>query len=59
MLKNKKGIVFGIANNHSIAWGISRELAKNNAVENLENSEGWNLKSYIEIQEVDPEIVIP
>ncbi len=31
MLKNKKGIVFGIANNHSIAWGISKELSKNNA----------------------------
>ena len=31
MLKNKKGIVFGIANNHSIAWGISKELANNNA----------------------------
>tara|TARA_B100001057_G_scaffold183032_1_gene183693 strand:+ start:5533 stop:6306 length:774 start_codon:yes stop_codon:yes gene_type:complete len=31
MLKNKKGIVFGIANNHSIAWGISKELAKNGA----------------------------
>ena len=31
MLENKKGIVFGIANNHSIAWGISKELAKNKA----------------------------
>ena len=31
MLKNKKGLVFGIANNHSIAWGISKEIAKNNA----------------------------
>ncbi|OUW95185.1 MAG: enoyl-ACP reductase [Pelagibacteraceae bacterium TMED237] len=31
MLKNKKGLVFGIANNHSIAWGISKELSKNNA----------------------------
>ncbi len=31
MLKNKKGLVFGIANNHSIAWGISKELAKNGA----------------------------
>ena len=31
MLKNKRGIVFGIANNHSIAWGISKELAKNSA----------------------------
>ena len=31
MLKNKRGLVFGIANNHSIAWGISKELAKNGA----------------------------
>ncbi len=31
MLKNKRGLVFGIANNHSIAWGISKELAKNSA----------------------------
>ena len=31
MLKNKKGIVFGIANNHSIAWGISKQLAENDA----------------------------
>ncbi len=26
MLKNKKGIVFGIANDHSIAWGIAKKL---------------------------------
>ena len=31
MLKNKKGIVFGIANNHSIAWGIAKQLAENGA----------------------------
>ena len=31
MLKNKKGLVFGIANNHSIAWGIAKQLAKNGA----------------------------
>ncbi len=31
MLKGKKGLVFGIANNHSIAWGISQQLAKNGA----------------------------
>ena len=31
MLKNKKGLVFGIANNHSIAWGIAKQLAKNDA----------------------------
>ncbi len=31
MLKNKRGLVFGIANDHSIAWGIAKELAQNNA----------------------------
>ena len=31
MLKNKKGLIFGIANNHSIAWGIAKQLAKNDA----------------------------
>ena len=31
MLKNKKGLVFGIANNHSIAWGIAKQLAKSDA----------------------------
>ena len=31
MLRNKKGLVFGIANNHSIAWGIAKQLAKNGA----------------------------
>ncbi len=31
MLKNKKGIIFGIANDHSIAWGIAKKLHENNA----------------------------
>ena len=31
MLKNKKGLVFGIANNHSIAWGITKQLVNNDA----------------------------
>jgi len=25
MLKGKKGIIFGIANDHSIAWGIAEK----------------------------------
>ena len=28
MLKNKKGIIFGIANDHSIAWGIAKKLSE-------------------------------
>ena len=31
MIKGKKGIVIGIANDHSIAWGIAREMNKNGA----------------------------
>ena len=31
MLKNKKGVVFGIANDHSIAWGIAKKLSENGA----------------------------
>ena len=31
MLKNKKGLIFGIANDHSIAWGISKKLSENGA----------------------------
>ena len=26
MLAGKKGIIFGIANDHSIAWGIGKKL---------------------------------
>ena len=31
MLKNKKGIILGIANDHSIAWGIAKKLSDNGA----------------------------
>tara|TARA_Y100001936_G_C16040677_1_gene651369 strand:+ start:436 stop:1203 length:768 start_codon:yes stop_codon:yes gene_type:complete len=31
MLENKKGIVFGIANDHSIAWGVAKTLHENGA----------------------------
>ena len=31
MIKNKKGIIFGIANDHSIAWGIAEKLHENGA----------------------------
>ena len=32
MLKNKKGIIFGIANDHSIAWGMAKKLRENGAL---------------------------
>ena len=31
MLKGKKGIIFGIANDHSIAWGIAKKLHNHGA----------------------------
>ena len=31
MIKGKKGIIFGIANDHSIAWGIAKKLKENGA----------------------------
>ena len=31
ILKNKKGIIFGIANDHSIAWGIAKKLSSQGA----------------------------
>ena len=31
MLKNKKGLIFGIANDHSIAWGIAKSLSEQGA----------------------------
>ena len=31
MIKNKKGIIFGIANDHSIAWGIAKKLHSHGA----------------------------
>jgi len=31
MINNKKGIIFGIANDHSIAWGIAKKLSEHGA----------------------------
>ena len=31
MLKNKKGLICGIANDHSIAWGIAKKLHEHGA----------------------------
>ena len=31
MIKGKKGLIIGIANNHSIAWGIAKQLHANGA----------------------------
>ena len=31
MIKGKKGLIIGIANDHSIAWGIAKQLHANGA----------------------------
>ena len=31
LVKGKKGLIMGVANERSIAWGISQKLAKNGA----------------------------
>ena len=31
LMKNKKGLIIGVANNHSLAWGIANLLYKNGA----------------------------
>ena len=31
MIKGKKGLIIVIANDHSIAWGIAKQLHKNGA----------------------------
>ena len=31
LVKGKKGLIMGVANDRSIAWGISKKLAENGA----------------------------
>ena len=31
LMENKKGIIMGVANERSIAWGIAKELSKHGA----------------------------
>ena len=31
LMKNKKGLIMGVANNHSLAWGIAKNLNKHGA----------------------------
>ena len=31
LMRGKRGIIFGVANNYSLAWGIAEHLAKNGA----------------------------
>ncbi|TIU09027.1 MAG: SDR family oxidoreductase, partial [Mesorhizobium sp.] len=31
LMKGKRGLVMGVANDHSIAWGIARKLSEHGA----------------------------
>ena len=31
LMKNKKGLIMGVANNHSLAWGIAKNLSDRGA----------------------------
>ena len=31
LMKNKKGLIMGVANNHSLAWGIAKNLSDHGA----------------------------
>ena len=31
LMKNKRGLIMGVANNHSLAWGIAKNLNKHGA----------------------------
>ena len=34
LMKNKKGLIMGVANDRSIAWGIAKKLAEQGIVYN-------------------------
>ena len=59
MLKNKKGIIFGIANDHSIAWGIAKTLSDHGASIAL-TYQGDTLKKRVQplAQSIKSEILI-
>ena len=45
LMKGKRGLVMGVANNHSIAWGIAKKLADQEAAQVAEAADhlgdGW------------------
>ena len=60
MLKNKKGIVFGIANDHSIAWGIANSLHKQGAEIAITYQNNTLLKRIIPLaKNINSELLIP
>ncbi len=59
LLKGKKGIVLGVANDKSIAWGIAK-MAKEHGAELAFSYQGENLKTRVEplAQSLNSEIVV-
>ena len=41
LLQNKRGLIMGVANDHSIAWGIAREMAAQGAETGIHLSKRW------------------
>jgi len=60
MLKNKKGIVFGMANDHSIAWGIAKQLSEQGASIAVTYQNDNFLKRIEPLaKSIDSELIIP
>ncbi len=60
LMKNKKGLVMGVANDRSIAWGIAKKLADEGADIAL-TYQGEALKKRVEplAKEIGSKIIIP
>ena len=59
-MKNKKGLIMGVANDRSIAWGIAKKIAEEGG-EIAFTYQGEALKKRIEplAKSVDSEILLP
>ena len=49
MLTGKKGIIFGIANDHSIAWGMAKKLRENGALLSITYQNETLLKNFMKM----------
>ena len=60
LMQNKKGLIMGVANDRSIAWGIAKKLAEQGAEIAL-TYQGEALKKRVEplANEIGSDIIIP
>ena len=60
LMAGKRGLVMGVANNHSIAWGVARALAANQA-ELAFTYQGEALEKRVRplAQSVDSTLILP